>query len=106
MYRRTPKHFDGTSKTAKTLSDLLPEILKEIGAKGGVQEEEIFLFFLELIGAKMKALTEPVSFTDGVLTVKVKSQALYSLLVQHERPRLLKELQKRFTVRNLVFRIG
>ena len=104
--RRTPRHFDGTKKTGKLLSEILPETVKEIRKKAGQGGEEIFRFWQELIGDKMGPLTEAVSFVDGVLTVKVKSTALYSLLCQHERPRLLRGLQEKFPVRGLVFRIG
>ena len=104
--RRTPRNFDGTSTTGKSISDLLPSALKEIREKAGQQTEEIFHFWQELIGEKMGPLTEPISFEEGVLTVKVKSSTLYSLLCYHERPRLMKRLQEKFSIRNLVFRIG
>jgi hypothetical protein len=103
---RTPKNFDGTAPTGKSLASLLNELKKEIGAKTGFQGEEIFAFWPEAIGEKMAPFTEPVSYIDGVLTVKVKSATLYGLLCQHERPRLLKRLQEKFSVRSLVFRIG
>lgn len=103
---RTPRHFDGTAKTGKNLSDLLPEIAKKIGAKAGCGSEEVLLFWPQVIGETMAPFTEAVSFIDGVLIVKVKSSTLYSLLCQHERPRLLKRLQEKFPVRSLVFRAG
>jgi hypothetical protein len=104
--RRTPKNYDGTAKTSKSLSDLLPHALKDIRAKAVQPAEEIFLYWRELIGDKIGLLTEPISFLDGVLVVKVKSQALYALLCQHERPRLLRQLQNKFSVRGLTFKIG
>ena len=104
--RRTPRYYDGTQRTAKPLSELLDDALKEIRFTAGQSADEIFRYWTELIGDKMGAMTEPVSFIEGVLTVKVKSQALYGLLCQHERPRLLKRLQEKFSVRGLVFRIG
>lgn len=104
--RRTPKNYDGTAKCEKSLADLLPQILKEIRTQTVQPAEEIFLFWKELMGDKMGSLTEPVSFVDEVLVVKVKSQTLYALLCQHERPRLLRQLQKKFSVRGLTFKIG
>ncbi len=106
LMSRTPKYFDGTARTGKKISDLLPEVLGEIGSKAGHQGEEIFHFWTQLIGEGMAPLTQPVSFADGVLTVKVKSATLYSLLCQHEKPRLLKRLQEKFSIRNIIFRIG
>jgi hypothetical protein len=104
--QRTPRHFDGTAKTGKLLSEILPEAVRGIREKAGQGGDEIFSFWLELIGDKMGPLTEAVSFVDGLLTVKVKSASLYSLLCQHERPRLLRQLQEKFPVRSLVFRVG
>jgi hypothetical protein len=85
---------------------MLPESLRDIRERAGQGGEEIFHFWQELIGDKMGPLTEAVSFVDGTLVVKVKSSTLYSLLCQHERPRLLKRLQEKFPIRNLVFRVG
>jgi hypothetical protein len=103
--RRTPRYYDGTGKTCKSLLDLLPQALKSIREQVGQPTEEIFLYWKELIGEKMGPFTEPISFIDGVLVVKVKSQTLYALLCQHERPRLLRQLQQKFSVRGLTFKI-
>jgi len=54
----------------------------------------------------MAPFTSPVSLEDDVLTVKVKSSTLYSLLAVHEKRRLLAGLQKKFSIRDIVFRIG
>jgi hypothetical protein len=106
MGSRTPRNYFGTQNPEKKIADLLPEILSDLGKKIRDPREEIFQFWRDLIGEKMAPLTEPVSFIDGVLTVKVKSSTLYSLLVAHERPRLLGRLQEKFSIRNLIFRVG
>lgn len=106
MKSRTPRNYSGTENPAKKIVDLLPDVLSDLGKKRKNPREEIFQFWQELLGEKMAPLTEPVSFLDGVLTVKVKSSTLYSLLVAHERPRLLSRLQEKFAIRNLVFRVG
>lgn len=106
MKPRTPRNYQGTENPAKNVAELLPEVMSDLGKKIKDPREEIFQFWRELIGEKMAPLTEPVSFFDGVLTVKVKSSTLYSLLVAHERPRLLSRLQEKFSIRNLVFRVG
>lgn len=103
---RTPRHFDGTAKTGKNLSDLLRDAMREISAPEGQEAEAIFRYWPELIGGAMAPFTQPVSLVNGVLIVKVKSATLYSLLCQHEQPRLLKKLQEKFSVRSLVFRVG
>ena len=106
MHDRTKKYFDGTAPTGKKISDLLPGILDGIGKSLKDDKEAVFRAWFFFIGEKMAHLTQPVSFKEGVLTIKVKSATLYALLCQHERPRLLKELQAKFQVRDLVFRVG
>ncbi len=106
MKPRTPRNYSGVQNPVKKMADLLPEILTDLGKKARDPREEVFRFWRELIGEKMAPLAEPTSFVDGVLTVKVKSSTLYSLLVTHERPRLLGRLQEKFSIRNLIFRVG
>ena len=106
MKFRTPRNYAGTQNPAKKIAELLPDIVVDLGRKIKDPREEIFQFWRELIGEKMAPLTEPVFFADGVLTVKVKSSTLYSLLQGHEKPRLLRKLQEKFQIRDLMFRIG
>jgi hypothetical protein len=106
MANRTPRNYNGTRSPGKQVADLLPGMLAEIGKRAADPREEIFQAWFSLLGEKMAPLTEPISFFDGVLTVKVKSATLYSLLCQHERPRLLKQLQAKFPVRHLQFKVG
>jgi hypothetical protein len=106
MKSRTPRNYSGVENPVKKMTDLLPEMLNDLGRRAGDRREEVFRFWLDLIGEKMAPMTQPVSLVDGVLTVKVKSSTLYSLLVQHEKPRLLGRLQEKFSIRNLVFRVG
>jgi hypothetical protein len=106
MNERTRRNFDGTSPTGKKISDLLPQILVDIGSKTGEPQEAVFLMWFSLIGEKMAPFTQPLSLKNGMLTIKVKSATLYALLCQHEKPRLLKALQAKFSVKDIVFRIG
>ncbi|MDP1608139.1 MAG: DUF721 domain-containing protein [Chlamydiales bacterium] len=106
---RTPKNFDGTSLTSKEMSPLLSQVLAEISKQAGHGGQEILLAWERILGSKFAFLTKAVGVQDGVLTVKVKSSTLYSLLHQHEKPRLLTELQKQFPkagIRDIVFRVG
>ena len=106
MASRTPRNFDGTRATGVKIGDILPEILAGIGKKTEIPIEALYKEWAILLGEKMAPLTRPVSFADGVLTVIVKSSTLYSLLRTHEKPRLLRKLQEKFQVRDLVFKIG
>lgn len=106
MRKRTPRNFDGTFPPGKKLQELLPEVLSGITKKSGNPWQGIFREWSSLLGKQMAPFTEPVSFESGILTVKVKSATLYSLLRQHEKARLLNQLQKKFPIRDLLFRIG
>ncbi len=106
---RTPKFYDGTAPTGKRADRILSHILSEIGNQTGHQGHEVIEAWAEIIGPKFASLTEAVSMQDGLLTVKVKSSTLYSLLCQHEKPRLLVRLRGKFpraSIRDIVFRMG
>ena len=106
---RTPRNFDGTSVTGKMIDELLRDALVDIGKRAKSQGHEILASWGEILGAKFADLTKADAFRDGVLTVKVKSSTLYSLLCQHEKPRLLARLREMFpraAIRDIVFRIG
>lgn len=106
---RTPRNYDGTDRTAKEISKLLPEIIQKMGASFQERPDLVLAAWPELIGEKLSPMTQVVSFVEGVLTVKVKNSSLYSLLSQHEKPKLLKALQAKFPsvmIRNIIFRIG
>lgn len=106
MGTRTPRNFDGTRSPGVKIAEILPDLLAGIDRKRGVPREAVFREWALLLGEKMASFTQPVSFEDGVLTVIVKSSTLYSLLRVHEKPRLLRKLQDKFQVKNLVFKIG
>ncbi len=106
MRSRTRRNYAGTENPVKKAAEILPEILESLKTKTKNPQVEVFQFWHSLMGEKMAPLTEPVSLIDGVLTVKVKSSTLYSLLAGVEAPRLLGQLQEKFSIRNLVFRVG
>lgn len=95
--------------TNKHLKDLAQVALLEIKVAKEKRPDLVIAGWTEIIEEKWRSLTEAIAFEKGELMVKVKSTALYSLLVQQERPKLVAELQKRFPeagLRNIVFRIG
>ena len=106
MAKRTPRNYDGTYVPAKKLAELTTQFMAEFRFKKGDSREEISKELFAILGDKMGPMTEVTSFFDGILTVKVKSSTLYSLLCQHEKPRLLRLLQKKFSVREIILRVG
>ncbi len=106
---RTPKNYDGIASPAKTIREILPEVLSRIQKAGGMGISNVIEAWPAVIGPKMASMTRAVSFEKGVLIVLVRSSTLYSLLCQHEKPRLLCRLQEQFPknqVRDIFFRIG
>ena len=109
FFSRTPRHYDGIDKTAKEISQLLPQILQKLGFTVEQKANLILAIWPELIGEKLAPMTRAISFIEGVLTVKVKNSSLYSLLAQHEKPKLIQVLRARFPsviIRNIIFRLG
>ena len=95
--------------TNKHLKDLLPSALRSIEGRKKERPDLILAGWAEVIEEKWRKMTQAVSFEKGVLMVKIKNAALYSLLVQHEKPKLLRKLQEKFPeveLKNIVFRIG
>ena len=98
-----------TATTSKSLRQLLPSVLRQIGRRHEERPDLILAAWPSLIGERLSPMTKAVSFVDGVLTIKVRNSSLLSLLAQHERPRLLRELRMKFpnaTIRNFRFCIG
>lgn len=108
-YSRTPKQYDGTQVTSHRMADLLPRVLDKIGEVYQQRSDLILAMWPEVIGVKLATMTHAVSFSDGILVVKVKNSTLHSLLNQHEKLRLLGLLRQKFPhaeIRNIYFRIG
>lgn len=96
-------------KTNKELKSLLPSVMKQISSRQQSRPDVILAAWPTLIGEHLGPMTKAVSFVDGVLTIKVRNSSLLSLLVQHERPRLLRELRGKFPnakLRGIRFIIG
>lgn len=91
------------------MTDLLPRVLAKIGEVYQQRADLILAMWPDIIGAKLATMTQAVSFTDGILVVKVKNSTLHSLLSQYEKLRLLNLLRKKFPsveIKNIYFRIG
>ena len=98
-----------TALTTKSLRALLPSVLQGITAATEQRPDLVLAAWESLIGERFACQTRAVSFHEGVLTVKVRNSSLLSLLSQCERPRLIKNLRKRFPeveIRNIRFCIG
>ena len=93
--------------TNKLLKDLLPRVMGEVERKRGDRPDLIVRYWEAVADEKWQGMTEACSFEKGALVVKVKNQALYAVLVQQEKERLLKKMKEKFPqVKNMIFRIG
>ncbi len=107
--KRTPRNYDGPEVTTHRLTELLPNVLSALAEVYNDRPDLILAAWPEIIGSKLSTMTQAVSFSDHVLTVKVKNSTLYSLLNQHDKLKILRNLQQKFpkaNIRNIMFRIG
>lgn len=98
-----------TAVTSKNLKQLLPKILHQIEKKHEQRHDLILEAWPKLIGERLAPMTKADSFVDGILTIKVRSSSLLSVLEQHEKTNLLKQLRAKFpsiSIRNIRFQIG
>lgn len=107
--RRTPKNYDGTGITSHQVSDVLSKALSQIGEVFQGRPDLVIAAWPEIVGQQLAGMTQAVSFIDGILTVKVKNSTLYSLMSQHDKPRMLQLLRQKFPktpIKTIMFRIG
>lgn len=109
MGLRTPKNYDGTKCTNHSLAGLLPSVLSQVKKLVEVDTQSIFSLWPQIVGEKLAPMTEVVSFVEGNLTVKVKNSTLLSLLMTHDKSRILKRLKEIYpknTLKNVFFKMG
>ena len=108
-FHRTPKGYNGVYLTSHKLRDLLSSGLYNIGMTYKDQGDLILAAWPEIIGKKLASMTEAISFDTGILYVKVRNSTLFSLLKQHDKPKILRSLRGKFPktiIKNIVFRMG
>jgi hypothetical protein len=106
---RTPKNYDGTQTTTRSMANLLATALSHLNNRCQERPDLLLAAWPEIIGPKHASMTEALSFREGVLTVKVKNSTLHSLLSRHDKYRILAAIQQRFpktNIQNIVFRIA
>jgi hypothetical protein len=89
------------------MTELLPSVLQTIGEIYKERPDLILASWPLIIGPQLAAMTQAVSFTDGILSVVVNNSTLLFLLSQKERPRILNLLRVKFPkthIKNILFR--
>jgi hypothetical protein len=108
-YKRLSRHYDGQLPTTRDIRKLLPFFLENLGKKFNDRPDLVMAAWPEVIGPQLAPMTQAVSFTEGILTIKVKNSTLYSLLNQNDKPRLIKNLRDKFPgtmIKTIFFRLG
>lgn len=109
MGRINPKGYDGQIPTGKTLSKLLPRMMKKVAARYDDRPDAILKMWPEIVGSTLAPQTRAVSFQEGVLLVHVANSTLLSLLACHEKTRILKHLRAKFPkleIKTILFKMG
>lgn len=107
--QRTPKNYDGTATTTHQVADVLSEVIFRIRENYQDCPHLVLASWPEIIGPQLAAMTEAVSFTDGILLIKVKNSTLHSLLSQNDKTKIMAFFKTKFPhikLKNIVFRIG
>lgn len=91
------------------IKQVLPRILEDIGKLYKDRPDLVLAAWPEVIGSGLSHMTEALSFSEGVLVVKVKNSTLHSLLSQNDKPRLIQNLREKFPgtmIKTIYFRLG
>ncbi|NGX50285.1 MAG: hypothetical protein K1060chlam2_00126 [Chlamydiae bacterium] len=109
MLKRTPRNYNGIEPTGRKISELLPEVLVKLSKKCNDKPYQILSAWSDIVGERIGKMSRAVNYDAGILTVHVENSTLYSLLVEHEKTRLIAAFKKRFSkvrFRDIYFRIG
>lgn len=104
-----PKGYNGTAVTTHKFSDVLPFVISRISKVHEDRPDLVLAAWPHVIGPKMAQFTQPISFVNGILTVKVKNSTIHSLLTQNDKPKILNALRQKFPdvrISNVYFRLG
>ena len=99
----------GEESIPKNAGEILPNILLKIEKKYKSNPLNVVESWPAIIGSKLAPMTKVAGFEDGVLTVKIKSSTLFSLLNNYEKDKLLLKLQSKFSdkiIQKLCFKLG
>lgn len=95
--------------TNKLVKDFLPDFLQDIEKKYLKSPKLVIEYWPKIIGKRLAPMTKVISFENNILYVSVKNSTLYSILTLHEKERILKLLQEKFSrdaIKNIIFKMG
>lgn len=98
-----------TESSTIELKAMFPSLMKKMEKLQQNPPQQILTAWPLIVGEKWAPMAKAVSFSDGILTVKVKNSSVLSQLSQYEKQRLLKSLREKFpsqTIQEIRFCMG
>lgn len=95
--------------TAKSLSDLVPQIEKELRLDKRLAETEILKVWNNLMDPNVAAHAQPTGIHKGTLFVSIDSSVWLDEIVRYRRREILQRLQHSFgreVIKKISFRVG
>lgn len=96
MGRCNPRFFSGTQPTSHALDLLVSRWLRAFDKRVSDSPEKAFAAWDAVVGLKISALARPLTFSEGILTVRVQNSTLMSLLAGTERKQILQRLRRQY----------
>ncbi len=97
------------AKSARPVSELMPQILKDLRLERRQAETEIVKVWGNLMDPNIAAHAQPTGLHNGTLFVNVDSSAWLDEIVRYRRREILQRLQHSFgseLIKKISFRIG
>jgi hypothetical protein len=107
--QRLPRDYNGTHLTSRHLSDVIPAVLAKVSEAHQDRPDMVLAAWPAIIGNELAEMAQAVSFSNGILRVRVNNSTLLSLLSQRDKPKILAALRQKFpllSIRNIVFCTG
>lgn len=107
--KRTPKNYNGIHPTGKKAHEVLPVILNNLSKKCSDQPHLILAAWSDIAGKRVGGMSRAIAFESGILKVLVKNSTLHSLLVEHEKQKILQAFKKKFPkiiFQDILFKVG
>ncbi len=95
--------------TAKSLADLMPQVVKDLRLERRQAETEIVKVWNNLLDPNITAHAQPTGLRNGTLFVNVDSSVWLDEIVRYRRREILQRLQNSFgseAIRKISFRVG
>jgi predicted nucleic acid-binding Zn ribbon protein len=97
------------ANTAKSISDIIPQVTKELRLEKKQAETEILKVWNNLVDPNVAAHAQPTGIHNGTVFVTVDSSVWLDEIVRYRRKEILERLQNSFgreLIKRISFRVG